>query len=88
MTEYLDLNTKEGKYFVKLGYEFLNDPICNFDDPDKNCDIIEIFINNGSYYLEMNYFFRGKYYYHSICIADNWIKQKLRDEKLNRLFND
>ena len=85
---YLDLESDEGKEFLRLSYEFLNDPICTFKDPNKNCDIIEIFKTNGTYYLEMNYFFSCKYYLHTVRIPDNWFKSIIRNNKLNDLLKD
>ena len=87
MEEYLDLESEEGKELLRLGYEFLNDPICNFNEPYKNCDIIEIFKLDGSYYLEMNYFLNGKYYLHNIRTPDDWFKSRIRDKKINDLLN-
>jgi hypothetical protein len=85
---YLDLESDNGKEFLRLSYEFLNDPICTFIDPNKNCDIIEIFKLNETYYLEMNYFLNGKYYLHTVRIPDNWFKSRIRDKKLNNLLKD
>jgi len=80
--QYEDLKTEHGKLMLKLAYEWIG----KRSDRDPNdVDITEIYKDNGQTFIEANCFLRGKYYATTFSIPEEWIKQRLREEKLKEI---
>lgn len=80
--QYEDLKTEHGKLMLKLAYEWIG----KRSDRDPNdVDITEIYKDNGQAFIEANCFLRGKYYATTFSIPEEWLKQRLREEKLKEI---
>ncbi len=80
--QYEDLKTEQGKLMLKLAYEWIG----KRSDRDPNdVDITEIYKDNGQAFIEANCFLNGKYYATTFSIPEEWLKQRLREEKLKEI---
>jgi len=80
--QYEDLKTEHGKLMLKLAYEWIG----KRSDRDPNdVDITEIYKDNGQAFIEANCFLSGKYYATTFSIPEEWLKQRLREEKLKEI---
>ena len=80
--QYEDLKTEHGKLMLKLAYEWIG----KRSDRDPNdVDITEIYKDNGQAFIEANCFLNGKYYATTFSIPEEWLKQRLREEKLKEI---
>jgi hypothetical protein len=85
--QYEDLGTEHGKLMLKLAYEWIG----KRSDHDRilwlpnDVDITEIYKDNGQAFIEANCFLNGKYYTTSFSIPEEWLKQRLREEKLKEI---
>lgn len=89
---YLDLDSKEGKVILTFAEQYLKENwesknainyIASFDE--KDVDILEIYRYQGSFFMELNIFRKGKYYSMSKKIDSDWIMPRLREKILNDL---
>ena len=80
--QYEDLETEQGKLMLKLAYEWIE----KRSDRDPNdTDIIEIYKDNVQTFIEANCFLKGKYYVTTFIVPEEWLKQRLREEKLKEM---
>jgi len=85
--QYEDLKTEQGKLMLKLAYEWIGkrsvrDRILWLPN---DVDITEIYKDNGQAFIEANCFLNGKYYATTFSIPEEWLKQRLREEKLKEI---
>jgi hypothetical protein len=89
---YLDLDSKEGKVILTFAEQYLKEnweskSASNYIDyaDEKDVDILEIYRYQGSFFMELNIFRKGKYYSMSKNIESEWITPRLREARLNDL---
>jgi hypothetical protein len=80
--QYEDLETENGKFMLKLAYEWIE----KRSDRDPNdVDIIEIYKDNGQVFIEANCFQKGKWYIVTFRVTEEWLVQRRREEKLKEI---
>ena len=80
--QYEDLETEQGKLMLKLAYEWI-EKSSSFVTNDV--DITEIYKDNGHTFIEVNCFLNGKYYTTTSSVPEEWLLQRLREEKLKEI---
>ena len=91
--QYEDLETEQGKLMLKLAYEWIekSSSFAAHSLESKphwfpnDVDITEIYKDNGHTFIEVNCFLNGKYYTTTSSVPEEWLLQRLREEKLKEI---